>query len=347
MNKKISFIIVILCLVSVVIMIRMKGISMIESNINVPEENIVPKEETAPIVTRIAGQEIEYTPKDRKLTIEDFENVELEISESDLKKQLGEPDGYLTKELGEINIAGVGTMFYVLEDGRMVIPFFGYWNPVLFSLVVYEGDSVVGTIKELYEIDENEFCVEGVIRGCKPEEIKLTVEDFEEVELWDTKPDVKAKVGVPNTWTGSGLPGNGVYVLKDGRTVIPYFMNGYLYKLIVWKGDSKDCILKEVDEGDIREVRCNGSDIKYVTRHRNLTVEDFKSIELGLTRSDILEQLGGYDIVVWDVEAGRSQPAYVLKDEKVAVCYMSETDGIDYLEKIVIYNGDDIDYAIE
>lgn len=312
-KKKISFIVAMLCLTSVVIIICIKESGMVK--------------------------------KHRKLTIEDFEAVELGISEKDVKKQLGEPDDYLTKELGETNTIGVGNMVYVLEDGRTVVPFF--WYSQLCSLVVYEDDHMAYTIKERWELAPDEIRVAGVDGKCPPEDRKLTIEDFDDVELWDTETDVVEKVGKPNFTTRNGLPGDPVYVLKDGRCVIAYYMHGYLYGLVVWKGDSRDCILKAIDESEVREVHYDGDDIRYITRHRNLTVEDFEDIELGVTLSDIEGKIGKADIWIWDKEIGVYNPLYVLEDERVVVCCLSGAEEDGYLKKIVVYNGDDIDHVVK
>lgn len=105
---------------------------------------------------------------------------------------------------------------------------------------------------------------------------------------------------------------------------------------------------KVIDESDIRKVRCNGDDILYIMQHRNLTVEDFENIELGETISDIRGKIGRPDSWLWDKETGMRNPIYAFEDGRVVVCYLSETGGdFRYLEKIVIYNGDDIDQVLK
>ncbi|MCM1047534.1 MAG: hypothetical protein NC433_03825 [Clostridiales bacterium] len=202
---------------------------------------------------RVAGQEVKCRIQNRKLTVEDFEVFELNelnvhVHESDLKKQIGKPDGYLTKEIGEINQVGVGTMFYLLEDRR---------------------------------------------------------------------------------------------------GVVPHFMNGFIYGLTLWKGDSRECILKAVDESDLRKVHYNGNDIEYVTRHRNLTAVDFENLELGTPLSEMVEKIGEQDALSRDSETGNRTMLFVLEDDKVAECYLLYDDETVYLEKIVIYDGDDVDLVIE
>ena len=299
----------------------------------------------------VAGQDVECRIRNRKLTIEDFEAVEIDedIYEADLKEQIGEPDGYFLKDVGEPNLAGIGTMVYILEDGRTVVPFFGMFHPVVYSFVIYEGDDMVSIIKEseysFLRVDSDEIRAYGVTFTSPSEDKRYTLEDFEDVELPELSYDVFKKIGGPNHWSGSGLPGNPMYVLKDGRCVVLYLMNDWVYGITLWKGDSMECILKAVDESDIRKVYFNGGTLEYVARHRNLTVEDFENIELGTPRSEIVEKIGERDASGWrNLETDKYNQVYVLEDDKVAKCYFSADNKI---EKIVIYDGDDIDLVIE
>ncbi len=64
------------------------------------------------MTVKVAGWDMEYTISDRKLVKEDFENIELGSSLSEIEEKFGEPDGW----------AGSGILWpvYVLEDGSAV-----------------------------------------------------------------------------------------------------------------------------------------------------------------------------------------------------------------------------------
>ena len=61
---------------------------------------------------KVAGWDMEYVISDRKLLKEDFENIELGSSLSEVEKKLGEPDGWVG--------SGILWPVYVLEDGSAV-----------------------------------------------------------------------------------------------------------------------------------------------------------------------------------------------------------------------------------
>ena len=70
------------------------------------------------VVIRVDGWDMEYTVTDRKLTIENFRNVELGSSSADIISTLGEPDGWVG--------GGILRPVYILEDGNAVICSFTY-----------------------------------------------------------------------------------------------------------------------------------------------------------------------------------------------------------------------------
>lgn len=64
------------------------------------------------MVIRVDGWDIEYTISDRKLTVEDFESIELGSSFAEIESKLGEPDGWVG--------SGILSPVYVLEDNSAV-----------------------------------------------------------------------------------------------------------------------------------------------------------------------------------------------------------------------------------
>ena len=64
------------------------------------------------MVIRVGGWDMEYTVSDRKLTIEDFEKIEIGSSLDEIENKLGEPDGWV----------GGGILFpvYVLDNKSAV-----------------------------------------------------------------------------------------------------------------------------------------------------------------------------------------------------------------------------------
>lgn len=64
------------------------------------------------MVIRVDGWDMEYTVSDRKLTVEDFESIELGSSFAEIESKLGEPDGWVG--------SGILSPVYVLEDNSAV-----------------------------------------------------------------------------------------------------------------------------------------------------------------------------------------------------------------------------------
>lgn len=64
------------------------------------------------MVIRVDGWDMEYTISDRKLTVEDFENIELGSSLNEIESKLGEPDGWVG--------SGILSPVYVLKDNSAV-----------------------------------------------------------------------------------------------------------------------------------------------------------------------------------------------------------------------------------
>lgn len=64
------------------------------------------------MVIRVDGWDMEYTVSDRKLTIEDFEKIEIGSSLDEIENKLGKPDGWV----------GGGILFpvYVLDNKSAV-----------------------------------------------------------------------------------------------------------------------------------------------------------------------------------------------------------------------------------
>ncbi|MCM1263950.1 MAG: hypothetical protein NC313_14660 [Butyrivibrio sp.] len=61
----------------------------------------------------------------------------------------------------------------------------------------------------------------------------------------------------------------------------------------------------------------------------------------------MVEKIGEQDALSRDSETGNRTMLFVLEDDKVAECYLLYGDEAVSLEKIVIYDGDDIDLVIE
>lgn len=64
------------------------------------------------MVIRVDGWDMEYTVSDRKLTVEDFECIELGSSLNEIESKLGEPDGWVG--------SGILSPVYVLKDNSAV-----------------------------------------------------------------------------------------------------------------------------------------------------------------------------------------------------------------------------------
>lgn len=88
---------------------------------------------------KVSGEVVERTIMDRKLTIADFENIELGISYGEFEDQIGVPDDYI----------GYGTSHpvYFLKDGRAVVCFWGRQG--LHRIEVYTKSEQHYTLKQL------------------------------------------------------------------------------------------------------------------------------------------------------------------------------------------------------
>lgn len=64
------------------------------------------------MVIRVDGWDMEYTISERKLVVEDFENIELGSSLDEIENKLGKPDGWVG--------GGILLPVYVLEDNSAV-----------------------------------------------------------------------------------------------------------------------------------------------------------------------------------------------------------------------------------
>ena len=67
----------------------------------------------------VAGFDMEYELKDRKLNISDFEKIKLGYSYDEIESILGEADGWIG--------GGILRPVYILEDGTAVVCYFS--NP--------------------------------------------------------------------------------------------------------------------------------------------------------------------------------------------------------------------------
>lgn len=64
------------------------------------------------MVVRVDGWDMEYNISDRKLVVEDFENIEIGSSLDEIEAKLGKPDGWVG--------GGILSPVYVLEDSSAV-----------------------------------------------------------------------------------------------------------------------------------------------------------------------------------------------------------------------------------
>lgn len=64
------------------------------------------------MVIRVDGWDMEFTISERRLAVEDFENIELGSSLEEIENKLGEPDGWVG--------GGILSPVYVLEDNSAV-----------------------------------------------------------------------------------------------------------------------------------------------------------------------------------------------------------------------------------
>ena len=69
------------------------------------------------MIIRVAGWDMEYTPSDRRLVVEDFENIEFGSSLDEIEEKLGKPDGWVG--------GGILSPVYVLADNSAVELVFG------------------------------------------------------------------------------------------------------------------------------------------------------------------------------------------------------------------------------
>lgn len=70
------------------------------------------KMEEDKMMIRVAGWDMEYNSSSRKLTIEDFESIELGSSLDEIENRLGKPDGWVG--------GGILSPVYILEDKTAV-----------------------------------------------------------------------------------------------------------------------------------------------------------------------------------------------------------------------------------
>lgn len=84
---------------------------------------------------RVGGWDMEYAVSDRKLTVEDFENIPLGSSLDDIESQLGEPDGWVG--------SGILSPFYVLQDRSAVELIFEIKGPYenLVCMLLYKDQT--------------------------------------------------------------------------------------------------------------------------------------------------------------------------------------------------------------
>lgn len=85
------------------------------------------------MVIRVDGWDMEYTISDRKLTVKDFENIEIGSSLAEIESRLGEPDGWVG--------GGILLPVYVLEDNSAVELVFknDVTNEELETIYLYRG----------------------------------------------------------------------------------------------------------------------------------------------------------------------------------------------------------------
>lgn len=84
------------------------------------------------MIIRVAGWDMEYTPSDRKLAVEDFESIEIGSSLDEIEDKLGKPDGWVG--------GGILSPVYVLEDNSAVELVFGNdaTNEDLIAIYLYK-----------------------------------------------------------------------------------------------------------------------------------------------------------------------------------------------------------------
>lgn len=85
------------------------------------------------MVIRVDGWDMEYTISERKLVVEDFENIELGSSLDEIENKLGKPDGWVG--------GGILLPVYVLEDNSAVELVFRnkLTNEDLGAIYLYKG----------------------------------------------------------------------------------------------------------------------------------------------------------------------------------------------------------------
>lgn len=93
------------------------------------------REEADTMVIKVAGWDMEYTVSNRKLTIEDFESVEMGSSLNEIEKKFGKPDGWVG--------GGILLPVYILEDKSAVELVFN--NDISYvdleAIYLYKGES--------------------------------------------------------------------------------------------------------------------------------------------------------------------------------------------------------------
>ncbi len=152
-----------------------------------------------------------------------------------------------------------------------------------------------------------------------------------------------------NSYQGLQQDVYGTYFVEDGNFSIDFYFdeNEKVYKIVVGESDiyhGTSGWKKVKKETDMIEICVEGFTMTYTPQSRQLTVDDFKDIELGDSMQDIEEQLGEAD--GW-IGAGILRPVYVLEDGRTVVCYFTYPQVCQDLMELTVYNGHDIDYVLK
>lgn len=161
-------------------------------------------------VVRVGGWDMEYMISDRKLVLENFENIELGSSLNEIEDKFGEPDGWVG--------AGILWPVYVLEDNSAIELVFGDSTVYedLEAVYLYRGETESMLKKKMI------INVEGFEVEYNSTDSNFVLEVFDDIKLGSSMREISDELGEPDAWIGSGMM-RPVYFLEDDRVVVLHF----------------------------------------------------------------------------------------------------------------------------
>lgn len=147
----------------------------------------------------------------------------------------------------EKNIVGDRKNAYVSKRIKRPL-LIGIILTILFIMNVFLGIYIKGQRDILEREKAIAVKIEEYWSGYEPYDRKLTIEDFQNLELGDSMSDITEKIGEPDAWAGYGIL-RPVFILEDRRTVEFVFTYPYaleeLKEIVIYDGFDVDCVLKD------------------------------------------------------------------------------------------------------